>query len=561
VILLFELMLLGFLFSLFYGWLVEFIVIKAGKLNEDHNTRVTITILLGISILSGLLAAWSFYWGIGTRALLFFSGGLLLSIVFTWKYILVRIRIIYKQLFPLDILSVAIFLVFLMYALYLASAGTPTSDSGRYHLQSIHWIEMYRIVPGLANLYRELGANSAIFLLAPFFGLSGLGIKAYQIPGLMLYIVLVGYSLSLIKQRFSPGSLMAWGILFFVLTGRFSIWLASPAADLPSAITMWLVFLLTLEKIETGDFERVDIPFAAIVLVSCFAFFIKLSAAPLCLIILYLGLKAFRSVSLKPVLTLIFLSVLIILPWLARTVVLTGYILYPFSKLDVFNFPWKVPVDVVNGFSTSVYAEARVLFEYGKSAPGILEWGWIPYWYSILPFYDRILIDGIMLCMALFVMYLVVNRSAIRNIKAYAIVYITGFLGVIFWFFQGPAPRYGYGSLVAFFCLLIASLAYLLLFRLKQFHKGFFLSMKILLLLFVAAAIYKFPPRSWKLYLYTYKSYPVVQTHPVPVDYLTLNIADGGICWYDAFPCASYKPSGLSMLGDQIEDGFYIKQK
>ncbi len=53
----------GIVLSLLYGWGLEFIAIKFLKLREDYDIHVSITVLLGVALLSGLLGIWSFYRG------------------------------------------------------------------------------------------------------------------------------------------------------------------------------------------------------------------------------------------------------------------------------------------------------------------------------------------------------------------------------------------------------------------------------------------------------------------------------------------------------------------
>ena len=53
-------------------------------------------------------------------------------------------------------------LLLLLFA-YGTSRGILHYDTALYHAQSIHWLESYRIIPGLGNLHSRLAYNSAAF--------------------------------------------------------------------------------------------------------------------------------------------------------------------------------------------------------------------------------------------------------------------------------------------------------------------------------------------------------------------------------------------------------------
>lgn len=182
MILLLIVVLFGVLLLLLYGWALEFIIVRAMRLSDDHDLHFSITILLGMAVLSGLLGIWSFYWGVSTRAAAFFSLLALLTLVGTWKYDLARLRMFYKQLKSLGIFSRLFGIAFSIAAFYYSIAGQLTYDTGLYYAQAIHWIESFGVVPGLANLHIRLGFNSTLFLLAAFLGFVGFGWQLYQVP-------------------------------------------------------------------------------------------------------------------------------------------------------------------------------------------------------------------------------------------------------------------------------------------------------------------------------------------------------------------------------------------
>src|SRR5260370_13374305 len=98
MILLLGLTIFGSLLSLVYGWALEFALVRAFGLDDQHQLNFSITVLLGLASLSGLLGIWSFYGGVSTRAVAFFSILAFLAILGVRKYARVRFKVIWWQL-------------------------------------------------------------------------------------------------------------------------------------------------------------------------------------------------------------------------------------------------------------------------------------------------------------------------------------------------------------------------------------------------------------------------------------------------------------------------------
>jgi L-asparaginase II len=57
---------------------------------------------------------------------------------------------------------------------------------------------------------------------------------------------------------------------------------------------------------------------------------------------------------------LLALSAFILLPWLIRNIILSGYLIFPFEKIDIFAFDWKIPLHRVEGISKGILGFARL---------------------------------------------------------------------------------------------------------------------------------------------------------------------------------------------------------
>jgi hypothetical protein len=144
-------------------------------------------------------------------------------------------------------------------------------------------------------------------------------------------------------------------------------------------------------------------------------------------------------------------SLLIIAPWLIRNIVLSGYLLFPFEKLDLFSFDWEVPAAnsaearrLVTESAYYLYNDARAL-QAGSYTDKLKIW-----FVSNLRIYDKLLLLITVLAPLLFFFF--------RNTLKKEIVWLIACLyaGLLFWFLQAPDPRFGYAYILPIVILLIA---------------------------------------------------------------------------------------------------------
>jgi hypothetical protein len=576
MILLLKITLFGFFLSLLYGWLVEFIFLKIFGLSDDHDAHFAVTVLLGVALLAGLLGIWSFFSSIDSFTVRFFSILALLTLLLSGKYIFTRLKFIFRQILSSGLLLWLAFIALFIYALYMAAASTPTYDTGLYHAQSIRWIESYPVIPGLANLHDRLGFNSNLFLLAAFWGFADEGWFAYQIPGLVIFASFLIYCLYLInkcRRAFAWSGLVAAGFLFYLLLEQgIIVWFASPTADLSSTFLSWTIFLLAMDKLEAADLTQLDVKTIAIFALSLFDISVKLSTVPILLISLCFlwKIKPARAAQLRNLVWLALLGAVIFLPWLARNVVISGYLVFPFYQLDILNVGWKVPYAIARHAAEVVISWGRIPYEDSALVMPMKFSQWFPVWYRTLLPADLFLIISVVATSVLLGVFMIFNHRVKSRVGGYGAVYVVLIIWALYWFVQSPSPRFGYGFLVTLMFINFSPLVECLLHKVKLQTNVFVLLAQILLIFYTVKYEAGFPMRSWKHYLNSYKPYPVAETSPAQIDGMALLVPSvneqvvqdvDAQCWYDAFPCAPFEPFGLSLRGAKIEDGFYIKGK
>ncbi len=349
--------------------------------------------------------------------LIVLAGGLLILI---WQWRTQRLRLSLPSWHPLGyVLAALLFLTVIEISTH--TPGNP--DTGLYHAQTIRWIETFPVVPGLGNLHSRLAYNSSWLTLNALFSFAFLGGQSYHsLPGLIVLVTCAQFlhrglrllptlifcppckrgdvapatggietaaskhpsrpKLPLVSPILQPhridGRRSAGGsdylrllfipLAFFLLASE----LSSPGTDLPAVMLSWLIFSEWLALIEEKQNTAPLLPIL-LVLLTLWAVTIKLSTLPLLLAALFLwwqffhnsapldkgGMSRQRQGGLRTALQLLALAAILFLPWVIRSLILSGYLVYPGLTLDPFHFDWRIPAEAVRRESAVITAWAR----------------------------------------------------------------------------------------------------------------------------------------------------------------------------------------------------------
>ena len=314
---------------------------------------ITDDLVLGIAVSSTFLAAYSLFAPIGLLLQIVVSC-LVLVVTFpslvrlfttTWNLAERSLRILIVTGLPWPIL----------WALYRSAGPVGVYDTGTYHLQAVRWTKEYGSVPGLANLFGQLGFNSHWHVLWAFFDHGAFdGGRSFHVAGLVPFAVLLGLALeSCARLAKGDRSLGTWLPLVGcpALTYYYKEFLASLGTDMPAATFVLYALVRAVqasEQIRALRNDRLPMrPDGVLVRVaaaSSLACTVKLSAVPALALpfVLYGGRSVYRA---RCIACALVLSVL--LPHFLRNVVLTGHLLYPAPSVSLSLFDWAVPVDDV----------------------------------------------------------------------------------------------------------------------------------------------------------------------------------------------------------------------
>ncbi len=329
-------------------------------------------------------------------------------------------------------------------------------DSADYHYHTVYWYENYKVIPGLGNVHGRLAFNAMNFILsAPYSFTHLVGQSLYPLNGVLVLMFYLWVFQNILKRSSNWGSIvyLIVAILFFrpLLAN-----IPSPASEPLVTITVAVVFFRLLDLIENRKHK--DIRYFAIpLLISFFAVTAKLTSIPVLLIsavwmFFFIPRQQF-SVYLK----LGVAAAIIVLPWIGRNIILSGYIVYPFYMIDVLNVDWKVPRDIAildYAFGTvGSYGHSEDVFKLN----GISEW--LPVWMEkhLAP---RRWIDFSVFVLSLtsFFTWMIVWRKK-RVDKALFVLWLCAFIGEMIWFLRAPEFRFGMGYLLMTFCIPLINLS------------------------------------------------------------------------------------------------------
>lgn len=332
-----------------------------------------------------------------------------------------------------------LFALCLLFAL-LWDIGEPIQyDTGLYHSQAIRWIEEYAVVPGLGNLHMRLAYNSAFMCLQALFSLEWLvGQSLHTLNGFFCLAALsyVCFTLKIPgKDSCRISDLLKCVMLLFVVQKRYDI--SSSGTDIEA---MLLILYILMKWAEYWEKEEKDgALYGWLCLVSVYAVTVKLSAASAVLLAAYPLYLFVKTKNVKAIFAHVAAGLVILAPWLIRNVIISGYLIYPYAKLDLFDVDWKMDPAVLAEDSQDIKMFARGFHTYAEYDNSLF--GWVPQWFLNQSMGERAALIAGVICIPL-ILYLVIRTLRDGDYALTAILTVS-MINLIFWFFSAPHMRYG----------------------------------------------------------------------------------------------------------------------
>lgn len=540
------------LYMLFTCYVIGFTCITVINGKETYRCRKETSYLYaGIGAVTVYSQFFSIFWKVGFMANLILLLICVLCIAVFRRQFQENLHTCRLTITPIR--AVMMLLLFLVFA-YGTSTGIIHYDTSLYHAQSIRWIEEYGVVPGLGNLHSRLAYNSAAFCLSAFYSMAFLGGQSYHCgAGFLAFLLALVCMEAWTKERIKRPQLSDFARLtaIYYLLIIFDE-MVSPASDYFMVLLVFFIVIRWLDLIERG--ERLYLPYALLCVLGVVVLTVKLSGALILLLTLKPAFMMIKEKRVKEIFLFLGLGILAVMPFLVRNVILSGWLVYPFTALDLFSFDFKIPKGMAE-------YDAREIQVWGRGFSDVKRYGeavtdWLPEWVSSLDGTNKIFLAmalGGVLLLIFLAIYAIVKRK--KDMMDF--LHTGGTLTVcfLFWLFSAPLIRYG-----CVFLWLSPVLVWGYLYLKISPHLDRFKIYYILILVFGLYKLSAFGMEVYRgataRYLIRQKDYENLETTAYELHGITFYYpVSGDQVGYRDFPSAPLKAEDI-FLGDTIEEGF-----
>ncbi|HEY4154809.1 MAG TPA: hypothetical protein VGM24_05270 [Puia sp.] len=331
--------------------------------------------------------------------------------------------------------------------LTLNAGPTMMDDTDSYHIQMVKWIQEFGSVPGIANLHLRFGFNSSWFV--------SIGLLTWPLHGLNTYLSLNGilslwfcyFMLEKIFKFLRKDSLHksvnpALGCLVILVLGLVNWAMIRGCAtscnyDFISTCCIVILFFDLTDPSFKPDLEWLIWP--------VYLFTVRMMNFPLLLFSLFYFWPAIRRISIRRFLACVFAAFFLVVPFIARNLILSGYAFFPVYQLDWFSFDWKADKSSVAAISEYIKYFNRVnpAFRSLAETSQLSFPRWIGNWFTYLFPFDKLLI---VLSFFGYGFVLVWRRRILSNSQRKFMVVMI--IQLICWFIMAPDPRFAQGAML-----------------------------------------------------------------------------------------------------------------
>lgn len=345
---------------------------------------------------------------------------------------------------------------------YFTSRGYIHYDSDLYHAQSIRWIEEYGVVKGLGNLHERFAYNSASFALSALYSMKFLlGKSLHTLSGFfafLLSLTAMDVTAAWRRKKLLLSDYARIAAIYYLTT----IWdeVVSPASDYSIMCMIFFIVIKWLGELERQRETKEEncALYALLCVAGVYALTLKLTAGLILLLLIKPAYLLLRGRRFKEIGIYLGTGLLVAAPWVIRTVLISGWLVYPFPALDLFTFDWKMSAEVAQVDAAQIKTWARGLYDAAKMGVPFSEW--FPAWFlRELTGTEKLLIVAdlagcaftAVCAVAALVRRVVLHEKQPR--KDELLVLGTLCCSYLFWQLSAPMVRYGYA-----YILLVAAL-------------------------------------------------------------------------------------------------------
>ena len=430
---------------------------------HERHIGIMSSVMAGLAITTAYAGFFSIFYKVGIVANIVM---ILFCVLFVWldrthyKDILVEIKSgnLTKKIFgasSIRIIKVVIFALFFIATLFFTTEGNFFSDSGYYHEQSIRWIEEFGTVKGSVHILKRLAYNSCYFCQCALYSMRDIFSQSLHCLSGFYGILVMGYALAGFNKSIRTNAIRLAPFVYFILLCSE---ITSPASDYPLVFSVFYVAIRWFEL--RDDNEEHYSPYALLSLFVVFLISIKLTVGCLILIVIKPAIAMIKEKRVKEIITSIMAGIIILLPYFIRNYIICGWLIYPFTKIDIFNPDWKLPMRHVQADADEIKVWGRGMGQIGGQVTDSIK-VWLPHWWEYMSMPNRLIVASAIIVLSVYLVYRVCrfvtgviriyNRKTATNEKRLVIIdsidryifEVALLFSLLYWFFESPLFRYG----------------------------------------------------------------------------------------------------------------------
>jgi hypothetical protein len=508
---------------------------------------------MGFLTLSSITGILSIFIPISNRVVSFVVLLFVIFLIINYKEIKIELKHSIKSLSDLNIQKLIILSFLVFFVLTAVVQNITWLDTQSYHAQNIQWIRKYPVVPGLGNLHDRFAFNSMFFVISALFTFQIKDILIFPLNGIC-YIILIVKLFALYSKESRQGSI--WKQIVYGLTILISLLvmipnLNTPSPDIICAVLIIFAFIIILDRTDDGkQFSSFQIIFLNLLIFTCVSY--KLSSLFLALsILLFLN----KDLLKRSFITIV-IFVLIISPFIVRNYYLSGYLIYPFPAIDIFNVDWKIPLNNVIETKSVIEGWARIPVVAYQEVLSMKFSEWIFPWFKQMSFFSKLIVTVNFFSVFTFIIMLIRRDFFLAKIQIIILI------NLVFWFIKAPDPRFAYGFIFLGFSLTIGYI-------IKLFEKSALIGKTRLITILLACFLLVIFCRRIAFPGHTLKT-PALWILPAQFGSVETKVYSANFsyripvnnceCFNTTIPCVTYSLDNVFLRGSDLKDGFKVKK-
>lgn len=340
------------------------------------------------------------------------------------------------------------YVCFVLLIAFFTSRGEFHTDTNIYHAAAIRIYEEYGLVKGIGNLQLHYAYNSSYLAFASIFSFKWLLGQSLHTTTGFLETIMCLYAFhglrDFIQHKNHVTDMMRVGILLYTLVNVTRS--MSPATDY--AAMYFALFIMTAWCENLFERQKDLTIYSLLSVAAVFTATLKFSSCLLIVVAIYPACCLIREKRWREIGAYVLCGCVILCPFFIRNYYISGWLLYPFDRIDLFQTVWKIPKEYLLHDANQIKVWGRCLYDVEKVDEPVRQW--LPVWWEHQFRYEKMFLGAVVLSAILQFILLCMRIWHKREFRpAFAALYLAIWANIAVWFCMAPFIRYGLAFLIA----------------------------------------------------------------------------------------------------------------